>query len=413
MTTDFVPWALTRLYGDDFARDPQTTYRKLRSIGPIAPAEIAPDVPALIVTSHRAALAVLHNTATFSKDSRLWADLNAGRIPPDSPVLPLMGYRASVLYADGEEHARLRRALDDCLARVSTHDLSDITRRATLRLIADAAPRGHADVMAELADVVPLYVFAELLGCPTDVASRMVAGCQDIIAAGPKAAAGAAEFVASLLEVIQLKQRAPGQDITSWMLAHPARMTGEEILNQLYCLVGAGMVPTAAWIAHSLRLLLTDDAYVGDLTEGTVTVRRALEKALWERAPMANFSVHYARNPVVVEGVSVPAGVPVLISHAAANTDPMLPPDLGFNNRSHLAWSAGPHRCPAVTQATVIAQVAIETVMDRLWDMRLAEPGEPPVNRPGPFHQCPVAMHVRFSPKEAPVTPAPASGGSA
>jgi cytochrome P450 len=291
--------------------------------------------------------------------------------------------------------------MDDCLSRVDPHDLREVTRRATLTAINDVAPAGHADLMTALADVVPLMVVTELLGCHAELAERMVAGCRGMISAGPGAEQAAAEFAACLMELIQLKQERPGRDVTSWMLAHPARLDVEEIVHQLVVLVGPGTIPMASWIAYSLWLLLTDDASVGDLAQGTITVRRALEKALWEYAPMANFSVHYARVPTVVEGVEIPAGVPVMISHAAANTDPSLPAELGYSSRAHLAFSAGPHRCPAVGLATVIATTTIETVMDRLWDMQLAAPGEQPVNRHGPFHQCPVSMHVRFPPKTA------------
>ena len=105
------------------------------------------------------------------------------------------------------------------------------------------------------------------------------------------------------------------------MLGHDAHLTDVEALHQLYCAVGAGIVPTAAWIGWALDLLLRDDDYAGDLASGTLTIRRALEKALWTRSPMANFSAHYARQDTHLHGVPVPAGSAILISHAAARPD--------------------------------------------------------------------------------------------
>ena len=394
------------LHGEHLATRPREVYDQLRTQGPAGWAEIAPGVHALVVTSHRAAVTLLNDTSTYSKDSRLWHDLNAGHVPDDSPLLGLMGFRPSVLYADGDVHARLRWAMDDCIARISPHQLHEITRRSALALVRQVIEAGHADLMGDFADTLPLYVFAELLGCPTEMSARMVHACQDLISAGPKAAQGAADFAGVLYELIQLRRRQPGQDLTSWMLGHPADLSDDEALNQLYCAVGAGVIPTAAWMAWALHLLLRDDAYAGNLASGALTVRRALEKALWERSPMANFSVHYARHDAHLYGVSIPAGVPVLISHAATNTDPALPPDIGYDNRSHLAWSAGPHRCPAVTQATVIAQTGIETILDQLWDMELALPDEQITLRHGPFHQCPTTMPVTFRPKPSARIPA-------
>ncbi|SFC62399.1 cytochrome P450 [Streptomyces aidingensis] len=387
-----------RLFGDDFARRPEDAYRALRAAGPVAWAEIDLGVHALVVTSHRAAVALLNDTHTYSKDSRHWTALNNGHVPPHSPVLALMAFRPSLLYADGERHHRLRTAMDHCLARIDLHGLRQTTLTHATRLIARIAPIGEADLMTNFADTLPLLVFADLLGCPEDFASRMVTACQGMINAGPTAGQAAADLAHCLAELIQVKKRAPGADVTSWMLAHPHRLTDEEILHQLVVLVGAGTIPTAAWIASGLRLLLTDDAYAGSLTGGTVTVRRAMEQVLWTHSPMANFSVHYARHPAELHGVPIPPGVPILISHAATGTDPALA-GLGYHNRSHLAWSAGPHRCPADSHAGVIAQHAIEAVLDQLWDLELTAPDAP--FRPGPFHQCPAAMPTRFRPRPA------------
>lgn len=403
------------LHGETFAARPQEVYQQLRSVGPVGWAEIAPAVHALVVTDHRAAVTLLNDPQTYSKDSRRWAALTTGHVPQDSPVLPMMAWRPSVLYTDGEQHARLRRAMEDCLARIDTHELRDITRRSALTLIARVAGTGHADIMADYADVVPMMVFAELLGCPPDMAKRMVRACQHLISAGPEAAQGGADFVGLLAELIQLRRARPGQDLTSWMINHAEQLTGEEALHQLFCAVGAGIIPVAACTAWTLHLLLRDDAYAGPLAAGTLTVRRALTKALWERPPMANFSVHFARHDTHLHGVPLPGGVPILISHAAVNTDPSLPPDLGYDNRAHLAWSTGPHRCPASSQAVTIVQTAVETILDQLWDMALVDDNPEPLLRHGPFHQCPQELRVTFSskkPSRLPAATASAGGSS-
>ncbi|PWI05148.1 cytochrome P450 [Streptomyces sp. NWU339] len=399
------------LHGAAFAARPNAVYGQLRAQGPAGWAEIAPRVHALVVTNHRAAVTLLNDTNTYSKDSRLWADLANGRVPRDSPVLGMMAWRPSVLYTDGDEHARLRWAMDDCIGRISPHWLREITRRSALKLIARVIAHGQADLMVDFADMVPMLVFAEILGCPPEKTDQMVRTCQALISAGPEAAQGAADFAGLLYELIQLRRERPGQDLTSWMITHAAALSDDEALNQLFCVTGAGLIPTAAATAWTLHLLLRDDNYVGNLAAGTLTVRRALDKALWERAPMANFSVHFARQDTYLHGVHVPGGVPVLISHAAANTDPTLPSGLSYDSRAHLAWSAGPHRCPAISQATTIVQTAVETVLDQLWDMTLTDENTEPLLRHGPFHQCPQTMPVTFRPKSADRIPATALAG--
>ncbi|WP_070018770.1 cytochrome P450 [Streptomyces nanshensis] len=387
------------LYGPDFAARPDVTYDQLRDAGPVGWAEISPGVHALVVTDYRAALTLLNDNATYSKDARRWQALRDGQIPPRSPVRALMEWRPSALYADDHEHARLRWAMDDCTARISSHRLREITRRCALSLINKVAGCGAADLMADYADTLPLLIFAELLGCPAEIAARMVSACQAIIAADHRAAQGSADFAMLLAELIQIKRAQPGQDFTTWMLNHPAALTDEEILNQLYCWTGAGLIPTAAWIGWALLRLLRDETFAGNLASGALTVRHALEEVLWLKSPIANMAVHFAREDTHLHGRRIPRGVPVMISLAGANTDPNLPKDLGYDNRSNLAFSGGSHRCPAMGEATTIAQTGIETAFDRLWDMELASPDEKVINRQGPFHQCPDRIPVHFRPK--------------
>ncbi|EPJ34833.1 hypothetical protein STAFG_8116 [Streptomyces afghaniensis 772] len=73
--------APVRLWEDGFARDPRPYYAALRAQGPVGWAELAPGVPAYVVTDRRAALDLLHDTQTFSHDPRPWQ----ATVPDDSP----------------------------------------------------------------------------------------------------------------------------------------------------------------------------------------------------------------------------------------------------------------------------------------------------------------------------------------
>lgn len=387
------------LYSDEFATDPDAVYAQLRETGPVAWAEFAPGVPGMVITRHQVAIQMLNDEDTFSKDSRLWEAYNAGQVPADSPALALLAWRPSALYADGDDHKRLRRPLTTWLARVSSHRLEETTRTATRSLLDKVDHTGRANLVTDVADSVPLLVFAELMGCPPQMSGRLVYELHGLIEAGERAAEASRNCAMLLAELIELKRREPGDDLTTWMLRHPSGLSDEEIINQLILVVGAGTVPTAAWIVHATRLLLDNDSYAGSLAEGTLTVHRAMEKALWIKSPMAVFGFHYARKDTTLAGVHIPHGVPIGVAYAAANQDPVLPAELDFRNRAHLSWSVGRHQCPATSQATVIARTAIETIWDRLWDMHVTATAEEVPNRHGPFHQCPVSLPVAFAPK--------------
>ncbi|WP_343069712.1 cytochrome P450 [Streptomyces olivoverticillatus] len=396
----------TPLYGPDFAADPHAVYQRLRTQGPVAPVELAPRVRATLVTDYRAALEVLRNTDVFGKDARRWRALAEGRVEADNPVVPMMAYRPNCLFSDGDDHRRYRQAVDDSLARIDPNALRGYVERSADSLIDRFTALGEADLLGSYAKTLPLLVFQQLFGCPPELGDRLVEGFSGIFD-GVDAERADALITASLVELLRTKREQPGADMTSWLMAHPAQLTDEEMLHQLVVLIGAGTEPQQNLIANALRLLLSDDRFAGDLRGGSMPVEDALDEVLWLDPPMANYGVHYPVADVDFGGTLLREGEPVVVSFAAANTDPSLRSDHRTGNRAHLAWSAGPHHCPAKDAARLIAAVAVERLLDRLPDLELAVPVDRLVWRPGPFHRALTALPVRFPPVPLPV-PAPA-----
>lgn len=90
--------APVRLWEDGFAADPHAYYAALRAQGPVGWAELAPGVPAYVVTDRRAALDLLHDPDTWSHDPRPWE----ATVAADSPILGMMRWRPNALFADGD-----------------------------------------------------------------------------------------------------------------------------------------------------------------------------------------------------------------------------------------------------------------------------------------------------------------------
>ncbi|MEU3752505.1 cytochrome P450 [Streptomyces olivoreticuli] len=397
------------MHGPDFAADPHAVYRRLRAQGPASPVELAPGAHATLVTDYRAALDVLRSPDSFGKDARRWRALADGRVAPDNPVVPMMAYRPNCLFSDGDAHRRLRAAVTDSLSRIDPNALRGYVERSADTLIDRFATLGEADLLGSYAKMLPLLVFQQLFGCPPEIGDRLVEGFSGIFDGVDHERADAL-ITQSLVELVGLKHVKPGADMTSWLMAHPARLTDEEMLHQLVVLIGAGTEPQQNLIANALRLLLSDDRFAGDLAGGSMPVEDALDEVLWLDPPMANYGVHYPLHDLDLGGVPLRAGEPVVVSFAAANTDPALLSDQRAGNRAHLAWSAGPHTCPAKDAARLIAAVAVEKLLDRLPDLELAVPVDRLVWRPGPFHRALTALPVRFPPVH-PTRPAPAPAG--
>ncbi|WP_437096942.1 cytochrome P450 [Streptomyces sp. enrichment culture] len=380
-----------------FAADPQQVYDRLRAHAPAGPVELAPGADATLVVGHETALRVLQNTELFARDARRWKALNEGRIGMDNPVLPMMAYRPNCLFTDGAVHLRLRKAVTDSLARLN------ITRiRRDVEPIADYlldrfSERGRADLLNDYAKLLPLLLFNKLFGCPADIGDTLTTSMSAIFD-GKDALRANEDLTACLMELIALKRRRPGDDVTSWLIQHPAGLTDEELKDQLVMLMGAGVEPERNLIGNALVLLLSG---AGGRQSGML-IEEALDHVLWNQTPIANYATHYPVRDVDLGGYVVEAGTPVVISFAGANSDPALAEARRAHRKgAHLAWGAGPHACPAKDPAQVIAITAIERLLNALPDLVLAVPEKDLRWRPGPFHRALVALPVTFSPTPA------------
>ncbi|MEU2119645.1 cytochrome P450 [Streptomyces sp. NPDC016459] len=382
------------LHGPEFAADPQAYYAYLRHFGPTAPVELAPGVEATLVTDYAAALQLLQNSASFRKDARLWRDFAEGRVPRDSPVVPLLAYRQNCMFSDGSEHLRLRQAITDSMARVDSHRLARNTERISDYLISQFASRGSADLLGDYAKQLPLFVFNELFGCPAGIGDRVLFGITGMFD-GVNAEKATAVLFGAVQELVTLKRSRPGDDVTSWLMQHHADLTDQEMVDQLSLLLGAGAEPLRNLLGNTLHRLLTDDRYA----DGGGLIGEALDDTLWDNPPMSNYAPHYPSADMEFAGEKVRAGDLMLVSFAAANTGPALTAArTAGSNRSHLAWSAGPHGCPSKEPARHITVTAIEHLLNRLPDVELAVPEDSLIWRPGPFNRALATLPATFTP---------------
>ncbi|GGT04806.1 cytochrome P450 [Streptomyces chromofuscus] len=396
----------TPLYGPEFGSDPERHYAHLRSLGHSTPVDIAPGVEVELVTSYDASLYILQNPALFVRDSRRWNALNEGRVPADSPALPMMGYRPNALFSDGAAHARLRQAVTDSLATVDQVRLVRLTQQSADYLISrfSSEPLGQAELMAAYAQPLPLLVFGDLFGCPPEIGDRVIVGISGIF----EGTAGADEILGgALAELIALKRRQPGEDLTTRLMVHSARLSDEEVLHQLVTLLSGGTAPLTAAIGTSSALYLSDDWPAG------LPVEDAVVQTLWNYAPIANYAAHYPTQDVELGGRTLRANDPVLISFAAANTDPKLTEHREqLSSKAHLAFGAGPHACPAKDPAFLIAATAVESLLNRLPDIEMRVPFKELAWAPTPWSRSLITVPVRFTPRAVPSATASAPTAS-
>jgi cytochrome P450 len=396
---------LPALYGEDFAADPGPHYERLRGQGPLARVEIAPGAEALLVTDYQAGLDVLRDTHTFSKDPRPWPDT----IPEDSPVRSVLAYRPAVTFADGDTHARYRRVIGDSLGLLGPHLLQTQVADVAAQLIGRFAGAGSADLVASYARQIPLRVFNMWFGVPDAEGEFLAERLGAMFDSGGDAQEAYADLVKVIGELVTDRRARPRRDLTSYFIQHPAGLDDAEAIRQIAITFGGGYEFTTNLIANTLLHMLADPRYDGSVYAGAMTAHEAINEVLWRNPPQATSTGYYVRYDTTFHGVPLRAGQLVLVSYAAANgqSAPRGETDAwGASESAHLAWSAGPHSCPARQPALLITISAIEQLTSRLCDMRLAAPADELRWRPGPFHRSLTTLPARFTPW-APRPPAP------
>jgi cytochrome P450 len=394
---------LTPLTQTTATSDPQAAYQRLRDQwGAVAPVQLEPGVNAWLVLGYDEICHVLKHERLFCHDPRQWRDLAEGRVPPDSPLGPMMFPREHANFKDGDVHRRLRAPLDEALSGLPLHQVSRENRKICADLIARFAANGRADLMSDYAAVVPMLSIGKMVGLDAALGRELLRCLNALFGAAEDAQAANQRYEEILTGLMRSRQETPGDDLTSVFVGHQNLRDDAEILQTIVLMVSAGLESTMAWIAQALRLMLTDPRFAGRVRGGRLGVDDALDEVLWRDPPQANLPARFALRDVRLADQPVAAGDALILGLAAANADPRAHSDdlwSEIGNQSHLSWSAGPHACPAHLPARIIAKTAVETAMHSLPGLRLAVPVEEIGLVPSPWNRCPATLPVTFTPR--------------
>ncbi|MEU1525901.1 cytochrome P450 [Nocardia rhamnosiphila] len=383
------------LYLPEFAADPHRAYREMRArYGSLAPVELAPGVPATLVIGYNTALRVLNDPDRFPADPRVWQQ----DIPAECPILPLLEWRPMASRCAGQEFVRYRQAITASMDEVDMYAIHTVVENIAGPLINSFCEDGRAELIQQYVFPLAFQVINYLLGCPPEIGQQVAAGTAALLE-GVDAEAGSRMLGEALMNLVLLKREQPASDITSVLLQHPVELSEEEVSHHVSQVYGTGIEFELNLIVNTLLLILTDERFGGSVLGGNLTSRDALDEVLFNDPPLANLLITYPRMPILLDDVWLPAHQPVVISMAACNNDPAIRTSELTGNRAHLAWGLGPHACPAQSLAYMVAEGAIDQLLDAIPEMRADFPDGEAVWRPGPFHRSLAGLPVTFPPQ--------------
>jgi cytochrome P450 len=261
--------------------------------------------------------------------------------------------------------------------------LPGVVERVVDELLADVDPGGDVfDAVDVLAFPLPATMILELLGIPSAERDTFRKVAADLIEGGMPAAESMDASATWLQELLEDRQRHPGDDILSDLVAgrapvgslDPIRLRSEIVDIVHFLLAGHGTT-TSTIAAGLFELVRRADDRQRFLNEKALRVR-AVEELLRFESPL-QFIERRAARPVAIGGVGIEAESSVRILLGSANHDERVfdrPDELVLDRtpNPHLAFGQGIHVCLGAPLARIEIPIALERTLRRFPQLELA-----------------------------------------
>lgn len=294
-----------------------------------------------------------------------------------------------VAFKDPPEHTRLRRLMNKVFTPGAVRHLHGSVERAVARLLDDLEGRLAFDFIEDFAYPLPATVIMDMLGLPhsdmeqlKDWSNKMQLFIGSATASPNKhalAEEGAVEMAAYFREIILQRERHPGDDMISKLLAirdEDATLSEDEVIGTSILFLFAGHETTTNLLGNGIRALLQHPEQLERLRCEPDLIRPAVEEILRFDGPTGAL-VRIVKEAHVLHGRVLSKGDRVFVMVNAANHDPRKfehPElfDIGRDPNPHLTFNYGPHFCLGAPLARLEGELAISEVIRRFPGLTLA-----------------------------------------
>jgi cytochrome P450 len=340
---------------------------------------------AWIAMGHEANFEAARNFETFSNELIPLEKLEQMKaaMPPGAPHIPL----ALPIAVDPPLHGKYRLPLNSAFSPKAINGLKGDIRVLARELVRGIADKGGCEFMSEVAEPLPVNVFLKMFGLPVERQAEYRALVKEHLATiQPDAQQSLAKLqnVAAVMRQTFLDRREnPKDDLISnlWRSTIDGEPTNlEDMENWGVVLFIAGLDTVMNGIGFGVRHLATDL----ELQERLRTNPELTAEAAEELLRRYTFTVppRVVVADTTFQGVEMKAGDRLLLFLAGADLDHRrfqnpAQYDLDREDKVHIAFGAGPHRCLGSHLARIELQIVYEELLAGLPQFGL-DPEKPP-----------------------------------
>jgi cytochrome P450 len=314
-----------------------------------------------------------------------------GRTPPPADQAPFWDLLAvQMIDMEPPDHSRLRRLVLKAFTPRTVEALRPQIETIVDGVIDGALALGEFDLIADLLELVPVTVIAELLGIPEADRHLLRPWSADMtlmfelnptLDAQRRATDASAAFEAYLRDLSRERRRTPGANLLSELAAVVEtggdRLTEDELIGTAVLLLNAGHEASVNGAANSWWALFRHPEALIRLRAEPGLVPTGIEELLRFDTPAPMFE-RWVLEDIELRGVTIPRGQELALQFAAANRDPAVfdAADEIVLDRSpnpYLSFGAGIHYCLGAPLARLEFDVLFERMLRRLPALELIE----------------------------------------
>ncbi len=330
---------------------------------------------------------------SFSADERNWSLYKMFRARSEAHGLrdPYEDDTMTMLRLDPPDHTRLRRLVSKAFTPRSVEALRGRAEEILDELLDGRGRAGRLELVSDLAAPFPIIMIAEMLGVPAEDRDRFRFWSDEAVKTlGDNAFEDVREGRAAMdefgdyIEAVAEQRRAePRDDLLSGLVAAEEegdRLSMSELRATCVLLMVAGNETTTSLIGNSVLALLAHPEQAALLREEPKRIAGAVDELLRYDSPV-QFTSRIATRDTELHGARVRAGQQLVLLLGSANRDPAAferPDSLDVTRDAgnHLSFSFGLHRCLGAQLAKLEGELALEALLSRFPELRLADTAE-------------------------------------